>query len=50
MYVVKNFKFDHLGTSSSQKNLIMKLKLIETGILVGLNFIFIKKIIVICLR
>ena len=40
MYVVKNFKFDHLGTSSSQKNLIMQLKKTETGIFSWSKFYF----------
>ena len=42
--IILNAKFDHLGLNPLKLNIQLKLKKIETGITVGQNFIFIKKI------
>ena len=47
MFVIENLKFDHIGTGSTKKNIIKKFKLIEIGIILGRNFIFLENIITI---
>ena len=46
IYAILNAKFDHLGLQSSETKYSVEIKKIETGITVGQNFIFIKKIII----
>ena len=50
IFVLLNLKFDHLGLQSSEEKYMLEIRKIEIGIIVGQNFIFIKKIITISMH